>query len=152
MTQRMTVTMWNAQQGHTQLLAVWLQAKAMLTAGHRMVLELRPISKSRDQEKKYHAMFGEVASQAQHLGSTWAAEDWKRLLLDKFARETGRTHGKVIPNLDKTGVVEVGIPSRKFTKADASEFVEWLHAWGAENGVTYSDQFLIDQETGEITQ
>ena len=150
MTQRMTVTLYNAQQGYQQLLAVWLMAKAMLIAGHRMVLSLAPASKSREQEEKYHAMIGEVAKQAQHLGSSWGAEDWKRLLLDKFARETDRTHGKIIPNLDKTGVVEVGIQSRKFSKADASEFVEWLHAWGSENGIVYADQY-INQETGEIT-
>ena len=104
-----------------------------------MVIEIRPIGKSREQEEKYHAMIGEVAKQAQHLGASWQAEDWKRLLIDKFARETGRTHGKVIPNLDKTGVVEVGIQSRKFSTSDGSEFIEWLHAWGAENGITYSD-------------
>ena len=44
----------------------------------------------------------------------------------------------MIPNLDKTGVVEVGIQSRKFSKADASEFIEWLHAWCATNGITLS--------------
>lgn len=151
MTQRLSVTCHNAQQAHKAMTAtIWPMLKAMVTANHRMVLELRPASKSRDQEQKYHAMVGEVAGQAKHLGSTWSAEDWKRLLLDKFARETGRSHGQVIPNLDKTGVVEVGLLSRKFSKADASEFIEWLHAWGVENGVTYSDQFFIDQETGGI--
>jgi hypothetical protein len=151
MTQRMTVTMYNAQQGHTQLLSVWTQAKAMLMAGHRMVLSLSPASKSREQEEKYHAMIGEVAKQAQHLGAAWQAEDWKRLLLDKFARETNRTHGKVIPNLDKTGVVEVGIQSRKFSRSDGSEFIEWLYAWGDENGIKYLGEW-VDIETGEIME
>ena len=149
MTERLTIQCWNPQQAHAAMSAqLWPMLKAMLTAGHRMVIELRTVSKTREQEQKYHAMIGEVAKQAQHLGSSWGADDWKRLLLDKFARETGRTHGKVIPNLDKTGVVEVGVQSRKFSRADGSEFIEWLHCWGAENGVTYSDQ--IDQETGEV--
>ena len=149
---KLSVTCYNAQQAHVAMTAqIWPILKSMCMAGHRMVLELRPQSKSREQEEKYHAMIGEVAIQAQHLGSSWGAEDWKRLLLDKFARETDRTHGKIIPNLDKTGVVEVGIQSRKFSKADASEFVEWLHAWGAENGIVYADQW-IDQETGEVMQ
>ena len=139
MTQRMTVNLWNPQQGYQQLLSVWVMAKSMLMAGHRLVLTLAPISKTREQEEKYHAMIGEVAKQAQHLGASWEAEDWKRLLLDKFARETNRTHGKIIPNLDKSGVVEVGIQSRKFSKADGSEFIEWLHAWGAENGIKFAE-------------
>lgn len=137
---RLSVQCYEPTQAHKAMTTtIWPQLKAMLIAGHRMVIEIRPIGKSREQEEKYHAMIGEVAKQAQHLGASWQAEDWKRLLIDKFARETGRTHGKVIPNLDKTGVVEVGIQSRKFSTSDGSEFIEWLHAWGAENGITYSD-------------
>jgi hypothetical protein len=97
----------------------------------------RPI-KSRSQEEKYHAAIGEIAEQASHLGSKWDAESWKRLLLDAFARDTGRARGKVIPNLTGDGVVEIGLQSRKFTKQDASEFVEWLHMWCATNGVELS--------------
>lgn len=145
MSERMTVTMHNAQQGHTQLLAVWVQAKAMLTAGKTMLLTLTEESKTREQEKLYHALIGDIAKQSQHLGAKWQSDDWKRLLLDKFARDTGRTHGKVIPNLDSSGMVEVGIQSRKFSKRDANEFVEWLYCWGAENGMEF-----IDAETGEI--
>lgn len=135
---KQTITLYNAQQGYIALIELCKHAKALLIAGHRLVAEIRPLSKSREQEEKYHAMVGEVAMQAKHLGSSWEPEDWKRLLLDKFARETGRTHGKVIPNLDRTGVVEVGIQSRKFSTTDASEFIEWLHAWGAENGVEFA--------------
>ena len=94
--------------------------------------------KTRAQEEKYHAMIGEIAAQARHLGATWGAEDWKRLLLDKFARETGRSHGKVIPNLDGNGVVEVGILSRKFGLEDGSEFIEFLNAWAAEHGIDFA--------------
>ena len=149
MSQKLTIQCWEPVQAHAAMTAqIWPMLKSMLMAGHRMVLELKPVSKTREQEQKYHAMIGEIAKQAQHLGSVWTADDWKRLLLDKFARETGKTHGKVIPNLDKSGVVEVGIQSRHFNRAEGSEFIEWLHCWGAENGVTYSDN--IDYETGEV--
>jgi len=89
------------------------------------------------QQRKYHAMINEVAEQAKHLGSQWESDDWKRLLLDKFARDTGRSHGKVIANLDLNGVVQVGLQSRKFNKPDAAEFIEWLMAWGIENGISW---------------
>lgn len=94
--------------------------------------------RSIDQNAKYHAVIQEIAEQASHLGSKWDAESWKRLLLDAFARETRRPRGKVIPNLTGDGVVEIGLQSRKFTKQDASEFVEWLHAWCEDNGVELS--------------
>ena len=139
MSDRAIIQCWNAQQAHAAITQqLWPMLKAMLTAGHRMTVEAKPISKSRDQEEKYHAIIGEVSKAAQHLGSVWSPDDWKRLLIDKFARDTGRTHGKVIPNLDKTGVVEVGIQSRKFSVSDGSDFIEWLHCWCAQNGVELS--------------
>ncbi|MBQ0917470.1 recombination protein NinB [Hydrogenophaga aromaticivorans] len=122
---------------------------AMTQAGHSLVATFSEESKTREQEAKYHSMIGDIAEQAEHLGSKWTAEDWKRLLLDKFARETGRTGGKIIPNLDSNGVVEVGILSRKFGKREASEFIEFLMSWGAENGCYFTEK-VTDPETGEI--
>lgn len=147
MNEKLIIQCWGPVQAHKAMTGqLWPMLKSMLMAGHRMTLELRPASKSREAEEKYHSIIGEVAKQAQHLGAMWSADDWKRLLLDAFARETGRTHGKVIPNLDKTGVVEVGIQSRKFSKADASEFIEWLYAWAVNNGVTLSDHIPWAEE------
>ena len=102
-----------------------------------LTLEIKEANKSREQEEKYHAMIGEVAKQAQHLGAKWDAESWKRLLVDQFCRDNDIKTGVVIPNLSGDGIVQLGFQTRKFTKEQASEFVEWLHAWGAENGVTY---------------
>jgi hypothetical protein len=102
-----------------------------------LTLEIKEANKSREQEEKYHAMIGEIAKQAQHLGSKWDAESWKRLLVDQFCRDNDIKTGVVIPNLSGDGIVQLGFQTRKFTKEQASEFVEWLHAWGAEHGVTY---------------
>jgi hypothetical protein len=41
----------------------------------------------------------------------------------------------VIPNLDGTGVIQLGFQTRRFSKEQASEFVSWLEAWCANNGV-----------------
>lgn len=139
MSEKLNLPLFNAQQGHVSLLKAWEFAKGHLLAGHQLILDIRPMSKTREQEEKYHAMIGEIALQAKHLGSQWSADDWKRLLLDKFARETGRTHGNTIPNLDQNGVVTVGLQSRNFTKSDSNEFIEWLYAWGTENGVQFLD-------------
>jgi hypothetical protein len=103
----------------------------------QLTLEIKESGKTREQEEKYHAMIGEIAKQAEHFGSKWDAESWKRLLVDQFCRDNGIKTGAVIPNLSGDGIVQLGMQTRKFTKEQASEFVEWLHAWGAEHGVTY---------------
>lgn len=139
MSDRRTFILREPIAAHKAIMTAWDFAKGWIGAGGGdLIMEIRPLSKTRDQEEKYHAIIGEIAAQAQHLGAKWSADDFKRLLLDKFARETGRTHGKVIPNLDNTGVVEVGIQSRKFSRKDGAEFIEWLHAWCVDNGVELS--------------
>jgi hypothetical protein len=103
----------------------------------QLTLEIKDATKSRHQEEKYHAMIGEVAKQAQHLGAKWDAESWKRLLVDQFCKDNGLKTGAVIPNLAGDGIVQLGMQTRNFTKEQASEFVEWLHAWGATNGIHF---------------
>jgi hypothetical protein len=117
--------------------SVWPKVKEALQAGKQLTLEIKQSNKSREQEEKYHAMIGEIAKQAQHLGAKWDAESWKRLLVDQFCRDNDIKTGVVIPNLSGDGIVQLGFQTRKFTKEQASEFVEWLHAWGAEHGVVY---------------
>jgi hypothetical protein len=122
----------------TALMAsVWPKVKEALASGKKLTLEIKDAAKSREQEEKYHAMLGEIAKQASHLGAKWDAEDWKRLLVDQFIKDMKLAGSKIIPSLDGTGIVQLGFQTRKFTKEQATEFVEFLHAWGAENGITY---------------
>lgn len=126
----------NESQAKTLMTGLWPKVlKALQTK--QLTLEIKDAAKSRDQEEKYHAMIGEIAKQAQHLGAKWDSESWKRLLVDQFCKDNGLKTGAVIPNLAGDGIVQLGMQTRNFTKEQASEFVEWLHAWGAEHGVTF---------------
>jgi hypothetical protein len=116
---------------------LWPKVKEALASGKQLTLEIKDASKSRDQEKLYHELIGQIAKQAQHLGAKWDAEDWKRMLVWQFCKDQKLNEGKIVPSLDGTGIVQLGQQTRKFTKEQASEFVEWLHAWGAEHGVTF---------------
>ena len=116
---------------------LWPKVKEALASGKQLTLEIKNASKSRDQEKLYHELIRQIAKQAQHMGAKWDAESWKRLLVDSYCREKGLKTGAVIPNLAGDGIVQLGMQTRNFTKEQASEFVEWLHAWGAEHGVTF---------------
>jgi hypothetical protein len=135
----MKVTLNNAQQAHTVLKDVWAKAKPYLLAGNKLVLTIEQESKSRDQEEKYHAIIGEIAKQSSHLGAKWSSEDWKRFLVWQFAKEIGISTGKLVPSLDGTGIVQLGLQTRKFKKDESSQFIEWLLAWAAQNGVTVND-------------
>jgi hypothetical protein len=124
------------QQAVSLLRNIWPKVLEALESGKELVLEIKLANKSREQEEKYHSMIGEIAKQAQHMGASWDAESWKRLLVDQFCKDTGLKTGVVMPNLSGDGIVQLGFQTRKFTKEQASEFVEWLYAWSAERGIT----------------
>lgn len=109
----------------------------------------RPVRKSRNQEEHYHALIGDIARVYQHAGRKWDAEDMKRLLVDAFRRETKddanlgqhwRAMGdmRLAPAIGADGFVMLGYQTRKFPKALASAFIEWLLAFCAENDVPMS--------------
>lgn len=127
----------NTEQASALMASVWPKVKDNLKAGKQLRMEIKAESKTRDQEEKYHAMLGEIATQAQHLGAKWSAEDWKRLLVHLYAKETGLEGGKIIPSLDGQGIVQLGLQTRNFTKEQAMEFITFLEAWGATNGIIF---------------
>jgi len=102
-------------------------------------------AKSRDQEEKYHSMIGDIAKVALFMGGKHHQDDWKRLLVDAFAkamRDAGTPlhhDGRVIPSLDFERVVQLGIQTKDFYKSEASQFIEYLYSYGAECGVVWSD-------------
>ena len=128
-----------AEQATALMANVWPKVKDSLNAGKQLRMEIKAESKTRDQEEKYHAMLGEIATQAQHLGAKWSTEDWKRLLVDLFAKETRLQGGKIIPSLDGQGIVQLGLQTRNFTKEQAMDFITFLEAWGENSGIIFKD-------------
>ena len=131
----MILNLTSTEQAKTSIRHNWEKITKALDAGKHLTMEIKLKSKTREQEEKYHAMINDIAKQAQHLGAKWSSEDWKRLLVDKFLRETEDEQSKIIPNLDGSGIVQLGFQTRNFTKEQASEFVEWLYSWAANNGI-----------------
>ena len=117
--------------------SLWEKMKVALDNGVALTVEVQRENRSLEQNAMYHSIIHQIAKQAQHLGSTWDAESWKRLLVDAYTREQWAfSSGQVIPNLTGDGIVQLGLQTRKFTKQQASEFTDWLMAWAAQNGVT----------------
>ena len=114
---------------------MWQKAKVVLESGTALVVDVRLESKTSPQERLYHTYIGKISKQASHLNCKFCKDDWKRFLVDAYLRETKQESGRILPNLDGSGFVQLGLQTRKFNKKQASEFVTWLEAWCAENGV-----------------
>ena len=136
----MKFTMRDPMTGIQQIRAAWDKAKPVLESGVALTVEIKRENRSLDQNAMYHSIIHQIAKQARHLGSSWDAESWKRLLVDAYTKEQwSESSGQVIPNLTGDGIVQLGLQTRKFTKQQASEFTEWLMAWCAHNGVTINE-------------
>jgi len=124
------------KQGLIAFRNAWNKCIDGLKAGKQFQVEITYKARNLEQNDKFHAIIGDIAKQAQHMGAKWDNESWKRFLTWQFAKETGIDEGKIVPSLDGTGIVQLGVQTRKFNKEQASEFIEWLLAWCATNGIT----------------
>jgi hypothetical protein len=131
----MIIRLNNPQQAHVALKDLWVKIKENLQAGQELRLEIKKATRSTDQNDMFHALIDKVHKEMKAAGSEWTGEDWKRLLIDAWANETGRKIGKIAPSLDGQRVVQLGLQSHKFTKEEGSEFIEWLLAWMANKGI-----------------
>lgn len=123
---------------------VWAFIVEALAGGAIIIRIMRP-SKSRLQERHYHALIGEIASQVNVLGKKYKAEIWKALLVDQFEQdkkelgETLRYPSETVPAMDMSGrLVTVRASTTGFTVSEASEFIEFLYAKGVELGIVWS--------------
>lgn len=105
-----------------------------------------PQAKRRAQEEKYHAQIDDICRQTTYAGKRWDRDDMKRILVDEFAEEmrlagTPLHHdGRLIPSENGRRVIQLGIQTRDFYVGEASQFIEFLYAYGAERGVVWSDE------------
>lgn len=146
MSERLSIQCWNPQQAHAAMTAqIWPLLKSMLLAGHRMVLELRPETRSSQENRMLHALIGEIAVQKDWAGAKRDAEIWKRLLVAAWCRTRGESV-EILPALDGHGVDIVPARTSKLTKGECADLIEFVQSWAAMNGVR-----MVDYETGEIT-
>jgi NinB protein len=144
------ILLTDPESARTVLSKVWAAIKESLTAGARLILIVKPEPRTNPQNKKLHAMFGEIANQWEFMGRRWHAEDVKRLMVDAFHRATRddpelaelwKSIGTpvTVPSIDGRGVVSLGLPTRQFPVPLASAFIEWMRAWGVDANIAFTD-------------
>jgi hypothetical protein len=151
MTDRLTIRLWNAQQGHQSLMQAWTHAKAWLMAGHRLVLEIRPETRSDAQNRLLHALISDVSRQAEWLGKKRSPEAWKVLFVSGHSMAT-KQGAELVPGLEGE-FCNIRESTASMGKARLSSLVEYVLAWCAQNGVELREaRQWVDPETGEILE
>lgn len=101
-------------------------------AGTRV--EFRAPKRSLPQNDRLWAMLTDVAKQATHAGHTYTPDKWKVLFMHACGREV-----QFVPALDGSGFIPWGQSSSDLSKAEMTELIEFIFAWGAQHGVVFQD-------------
>lgn len=97
------------------------------------VLNVREATRTLDQNAKMHAMLSDIA-RARPQGRVYPTEVWKCLFMDECGFKP-----KWVPSLNGDGVVNTGYRSSRLGKAQMSDMIEAMYAFGAENDVKWSE-------------
>ena len=135
MPERLTLSLYNAQQAHQAIQAAWKHAKGWLMASDtRLTLEIRPEKRSDAQNRLLHACLSEISKQIEWAGAKRDVDTWKRLLTAAWLRARGEPI-EMLPAVDGHGVDIVFRRTSQLTKAECAELSEFVMAWAAERGV-----------------
>jgi len=128
------------------------EAAKALAVGYPVEVIVRPVKSRRGllSNAKMWAMLADVSRQVQWpvngVMQNLDADDWKSLITAAAKQET-----RVAAGLSG-GAVMLGVSTRKMTVAQMSDVIEYLHAFGAEKGVVWSDkasQEIVDEWVSE---
>jgi hypothetical protein len=107
-------------------------------------------SKTRAQESRYHAMIGDIFKQVEfkdeHDNPIKSDRAWiKAVLIDDFGQEMLLAGtplakpGRSVMSLDKMRILQIRPSSSDFRVKEASQFIEYLFAFGAQENVRWTD-------------
>lgn len=125
----------NASQGYTAIKAAWEWAKPLLLAGHKVRLSLSTETRSTAQNALMWSCLADVARQVEWHGQRLDEEAWKDMATAALKRQ------RVVPGIDG-GFVVLGQRTSKMTIAEMTELIDFLHAFGDERGVRWSQTSL----------
>lgn len=105
--------------------------------GKAYILEVKEFTRTVEQNAKLHALFGELAHQAKWADSKLTAEQWKVLMISAHTIATKEPCRMVIGIEGE--VVNLRESSAQMSVARMISLIEYIHAWGAQNGVKFKE-------------
>lgn len=105
-----------------------------------VVIEIKEMTRSIDQNSKLWAILGDISSQVEWHGRKLSSESWKHIFTAALIKQ------EVVPNLTGDGFVVLGQSTSKMTVAQMRDLIELIHAFGAERNVRLGDESRLALE------
>jgi|SRR3989304_1223646 len=97
------------------------------------VVEIKPPTRSLEANAKLWAMLGQISAQIDWYGRKLDAESWKHIFSSSLRKMD------VVPNLDGTGFVALGLSTSKMTKRELSDLLELIYSFGVDHNVKFRE-------------
>ena len=107
--------------------------EAVRQAGDEYIVTISEPKRSLVQNALMWCLLNEIADQVEWHGQKLTAENWKDMCTAALKRQ------QVVPGIDG-GFVVLGTSTRRMTKVEMNELIEFLYAFGAEHGVQFGEQ------------
>jgi hypothetical protein len=107
--------------------------EAIRSAPDGWIVKVSEPTRSLEANAKLWAMLNDISQQVIWHGRWLQPEDWKHIFTASLKQM------QVVPNLDNTGFVALGLSTSKMTKREMSELIELITAFGAQNNVKFGD-------------
>lgn len=111
-------------------------AEALRTAPDGWKVVISEQTRTLDQNSRLWPSLTEISEQVEWYGRKLSPEDWKHIFTSSLKKL------EVVPNLEGTGFVALGLSTSRMTKRELSDLLDFVYAFGAERGVKFSD--LVD--------
>ena len=110
-----------------------LAAAQVMLAPDGFVVEIKPTTRSLEQNARLWSMLNEIAAQVEWYGRKLDSESWKHIFSSSLRKMD------VVPNLDGTGFVALGLSTSKMSKRELSDLMELISAFAVEHNVKFSE-------------
>jgi hypothetical protein len=107
-------------------------------------VEFKGPARSLDQNSRFWAMLTDCAVQGRINDRRFNTEQWKLMFMHAYAEERG-IEIKYLPALNRAGMVSCGRSSSDLSVQEMSELMDYIAAWGAENGIKFHDQEELEE-------
>jgi hypothetical protein len=113
-----------------------LALQAVQEAPEGYSVKIAPPTRTLPENSLLHALIDEIARTLEWAGKKRSAETWKRLLVAAWCRTRGESV-EILPALDGHGVDIVPARTSALSKADCSDLIEYIYAYGSENSILW---------------
>lgn len=108
--------------------------EAVREAAEGFVVTIAEPTRTLEANAKLWALLADVSAQVDWYGKRLTPEDWKHVFSASLRKL------QVVPNLDGSGFVALGMSTSRMSKREFSDLIELIQAFGAERGVEWSDE------------